>query len=109
MVQSATQQPSPLVEDVTVKDAFSDFCIGISLVGTNLHMTFGSVTADHTKPTAPPTRVVSAKIGACFARRSRIARPARADYRLSGKARVNPSRPRANYRSAAGRHVPLIR
>jgi hypothetical protein len=62
MVQSATQQPPPFVEDVTVKDAFSDFCIGISLVGTNLHMTFGSVTADHTKPTAPPTRVVCARL-----------------------------------------------
>ena len=62
MVQSATQKLPPLVEDVTVKDAFADFCIGISLVGTNLHMTFGSVTADHTKPTAPSTRVVSARL-----------------------------------------------
>lgn len=62
MVQSATQQPPPLVEDLTVKDTFADFCIGISLVGSNLHLTFGSLTADHTKPTAPPTRVVSARL-----------------------------------------------
>jgi hypothetical protein len=62
MVQSATQQPPPLVEDATVKDAFADFCIGISLVGANLHMTFASLTADHTKPTAPPARVVSARL-----------------------------------------------
>ena len=52
----------PLIDDVTVKDVFTDFCTGLNFVHGNLHMTFASVTADHSIDDAPPRRIVSARI-----------------------------------------------
>ena len=52
----------PLIDDVTVKDVFTDFCTGLNFVHVNLHMTFASVTADHSIDDAPPRRIVSARI-----------------------------------------------
>jgi hypothetical protein len=50
----------PLVEDPTVKDVFAEFCTGLNFVHGNLHITFASVTADHSAPQAPSKRIVSA-------------------------------------------------
>jgi hypothetical protein len=52
----------PLIDDVTLKDAFADFCAGLNFAHGNLHMTFASVTADHSIDDAPPRRIVSARI-----------------------------------------------
>jgi hypothetical protein len=52
----------PLVEDGTVKDAFADFCTGLNFAHGNVHMTFASLTADHSRDDAPSKRVVSARI-----------------------------------------------
>ena len=52
----------PLVDDPTVKDVFAEFCTGLNFVHGNLHMTFASVTADHTAPQAESKRIVSARI-----------------------------------------------
>ena len=52
----------PLIDDVTVKDVFTDFCTGLNFVHGNLHMTFAAVTADHSIDDAPPRRIVSARI-----------------------------------------------
>lgn len=52
----------PLIDDVTVKDVFADFCTGLNFVHGNLHMTFASVTADHSIDDAPPRRIVSARL-----------------------------------------------
>jgi hypothetical protein len=52
----------PFVDDLTVKDVFAEFCIGLNFVHGNLHMTFASVTADHTVPQAETKRIVSARI-----------------------------------------------
>jgi hypothetical protein len=51
-----------LVDDPTVKDVFAEFCTGLNFVHGNLHMTFASVTADHTTDRAPSKRIVSARI-----------------------------------------------
>lgn len=52
----------PLIDDPTVKDAFAEFCTGLNFVHGNLHMTFASVTADHSSHRASSKRVVSARI-----------------------------------------------
>ena len=52
----------PLVDDATVKEAFAEFCTGLNFVHGNLHMTFASVTADHSSADAPSRRIVSARI-----------------------------------------------
>ena len=52
----------PLIDDPTVKDVFAEFCTGLNFVHGNLHMTFASITADHSSPQAPSKRVVSARI-----------------------------------------------
>jgi ABC-type transporter lipoprotein component MlaA len=52
----------PLIDDVTVKDTFADFCTGLNFAHGNLHMTFASVTADHSADQAPTRRIVSARI-----------------------------------------------
>jgi hypothetical protein len=43
----------PFVDDVTVKDAFAEFCVGLNFVHGNLHMTFAAVTADHSTHQSP--------------------------------------------------------
>ena len=52
----------PLIDDVTVKDTFADFCTGLNFAHGNLHMTFASVTADHSADQAPTRRIVSARL-----------------------------------------------
>ena len=52
----------PLIDDVTVKDTFADFCTGLNFAHGNLHMTFASVTADHSADQAPTRRIVSARV-----------------------------------------------
>jgi hypothetical protein len=52
----------PLIDDLTVKDVFAEFCTGLNFVHGNLHMTFASVTADYSSPQAPSKRIVSARI-----------------------------------------------
>ena len=52
----------PLIDDPTVKDVFAEFCTGVNFVHGNLHMTFASVTADHSTPHAASKRIVSARI-----------------------------------------------
>ena len=52
----------PLVDDVTVKDSFAEFCTGLNFVHGNLHMTFASLTADHSTDQGPSSRIVSARI-----------------------------------------------
>lgn len=52
----------PLIDDVTVKDSFAEFCTGLNFVHGNVHMTFASVTADHCSHRAPSKRIVSARI-----------------------------------------------
>ena len=52
----------PLVDDPTVKEAFAEFCTGFNFVHGNLHMTFATVTADHSSPDAKSKRTVSARI-----------------------------------------------
>ena len=52
----------PLIVDVTVKDTFADFCTGLNFAHGNLHMTFASVTADHSADQAPTRRIVSARV-----------------------------------------------
>jgi hypothetical protein len=52
----------PLVDDLTVKDVFAEFCTGLNFVHGNLHMTFASVTADHSAPQAASKRIVSARV-----------------------------------------------
>jgi hypothetical protein len=52
----------PLVDDFTVKEAFAEFCAGLNFVHGNLHMTFASITADHSSPDASSKRIVSARI-----------------------------------------------
>jgi hypothetical protein len=62
----------PLVDDPTVKDVFAEFCTGLNFVHGNLHMTFASVTADHSANRASSKRIVSARI---VARESRSTAP----------------------------------
>ena len=52
----------PLVDDPTVKDVFAEFCTGLNFVHGNLHMTFASVTADHSANRASSKRIVSSRI-----------------------------------------------
>ena len=52
----------PLVDDPAVNDVFAEFCTGLNFVHGNLHMTFASVTADHSANRAPSKRVISARI-----------------------------------------------
>jgi hypothetical protein len=52
----------PLADDGTVKDVFAEFCTGLNFVYGNVHMTFASVTADHSSHRAASKRVVSARI-----------------------------------------------
>jgi hypothetical protein len=52
----------PIVDDNAVKDSFAEFFTGVNFVHGNLHMTFASVTADHSADKAPLKRVVSARI-----------------------------------------------
>jgi hypothetical protein len=52
----------PLVDDHTIKEVFAEFCTGLNFVHGNLHMTFASVTADHSAPQAASKRTVSARI-----------------------------------------------
>jgi hypothetical protein len=52
----------PLVDDEKVKDVFAEFCTGLNSVHGNVHMTFASVTADHSSPRASSKRIVSARI-----------------------------------------------
>jgi hypothetical protein len=46
MKQAEDLTSLPFVDDVTVKDAFAEFCTGLNFVHGNLHMTFPSVTAE---------------------------------------------------------------
>jgi hypothetical protein len=62
MTQAEDLTSLPFVDDVTVKDAFAEFCTGLNFVHGNLHMTFASVTADHSTQQTPSKRVVSARI-----------------------------------------------
>lgn len=52
----------PLADDGTVKDSFADFCTGLNFAHGNVHMTFASLPADHSRDDAPSKRVVSARI-----------------------------------------------
>jgi hypothetical protein len=54
----------PLVDDPRVKDVFAEFlfCTGLNFVHGNLHMTFASVTSDHSANRASSKRIVSARI-----------------------------------------------
>ena len=52
----------PLIDDLTVKDVFAEFCTGLNFVHGNLHMTFASVTADHSASQAASKRIISAQI-----------------------------------------------
>jgi hypothetical protein len=51
-----------LIDDAAVKDMFAEFCTGLNFVHGNLHMTFASVTADHSAPRSASKRIVSARI-----------------------------------------------
>jgi hypothetical protein len=51
-----------LVDDIRVKDVFAEFCTGLHFVHGNLHMTFASVTADHSSHGASSKRIVSGRI-----------------------------------------------
>jgi hypothetical protein len=64
MVQSLIQQqPSPLIDDLTVKDSYGDGVAGLSLTAGNLHITLASIMPDHSKgDPAPLRRVVSARV-----------------------------------------------
>jgi hypothetical protein len=62
MPQGVNQLP-PLVDDPTVKDTFSDQCAGLSFANGNVHLTFVSVTADHSSDPSPSRRVVTARLG----------------------------------------------
>ena len=59
MAQSIGQLP-PLVDDPSVKDAFCDQCAGLSFANGNVHLTFVSLTADHSSDPSPSRRAVSA-------------------------------------------------
>ena len=52
----------PLVDDIKVKDVFAEFCTGLNFVHRNVHMTFASITADHSSHQASSKRVISARI-----------------------------------------------
>ena len=52
----------PIVDDGKVKDVFAEFCTGLNSIHGNVHMTFASVTADHSSPRASSKRVVSARL-----------------------------------------------
>ena len=62
MKQAEDLTSLPFVDDVTVKDAFAEFCVGLNFVHGNLHMTFAAVTADHSTHQSPSKRIVSARI-----------------------------------------------
>jgi hypothetical protein len=62
MKQAEELASLPFVDDVTVKDSFAEFCTGLNFVHVNLHMTFASVTADHSTQEALSKRIVSARI-----------------------------------------------
>jgi hypothetical protein len=62
MKQAEDLASLPFVDDLTVKDSFAEFCTGLNFVHGNLHMTFASVTADHSSHQSPPKRIVSARI-----------------------------------------------
>jgi hypothetical protein len=50
MTQSTTQLAAPpLIDDVTVKDSFGDFCAGVNFTNGNVHLTFASITTDHSR------------------------------------------------------------
>src|SRR6516165_3580734 len=51
-----------LANDPSVKDVFAEFCTGLNFVHGNVHMTFSSITADHSSHRASSKRVVSARI-----------------------------------------------
>ena len=46
----------------TVKDAFADFCAALNFAHGNVHMTFASLMADHSRDEAPSKRLVSARM-----------------------------------------------
>src|SRR5271170_1456766 len=50
------------LDDATVKDTFAEFCTGLNFTHGNLHMSFASVTADHSSHQASSKRVVSARV-----------------------------------------------
>jgi hypothetical protein len=52
----------PLMDDLSVKEAFADFCVGLNVLNGNFHMTFASVIADHRTDDAPHRRAVSARL-----------------------------------------------
>jgi hypothetical protein len=62
MSETRTHPLPPLIDDITVKDLLADTCAGVSIVGGNAHITFASITADHTINPAPSRRIVSARI-----------------------------------------------
>jgi hypothetical protein len=62
MEQDSDLTTLPLIDDPAVKDVFAELCTGLNFVHDNLHMTFASVTADHSTPQAASKRVVSARI-----------------------------------------------
>ena len=63
MVQSTTQPVViPLVEDISVKESFSDSYAGTSFVNGNVHITFTSITDDHTKDPTLSRRIVTARV-----------------------------------------------
>jgi hypothetical protein len=45
-----------------VKDSFAEFCTGLNFVHGYVHMTFASLTADHSTDQAPSSRIASARI-----------------------------------------------
>jgi hypothetical protein len=63
MARTIQQQvPLPLVDDITVKDTVADTCVGVSVVAGSVHMTFASLTANHTINPAPLQRIVSSRL-----------------------------------------------
>jgi hypothetical protein len=52
----------PLTDDLTIKDVFADACAGLNVLNGNVHLTFASVVADHTKDRAASKQIVSARV-----------------------------------------------
>jgi hypothetical protein len=61
MARGIGQLP-PLIDDLSVKDAFCDQCAGLSCANGNVHLTFVSLTLDHGSDPSPSRRVVSARL-----------------------------------------------
>jgi hypothetical protein len=62
MAQTAQQTLLPLVDDITVKDVLADTVVGVSIVSGNAHITFATVTADHTVESSPSRRIISSRL-----------------------------------------------